>query len=569
MRKTALLIILILALTTAPLLAQKSTTSKPKRASSQAAAPTALPPAAAAAMKSIDPQRIRAHVKFLASDLLEGRGTGQRGGDIAAEYIATELESYGLKPAGDNGAYMQKVPMVGITTEPATSIYLLQAGKTEKVKLGDDIVAMDETQNEADDIDADVVFAGYGIDAPEYQWNDFKDADVRGKILLMFVNEPPSDDPKFFKGKALTYYGRWTYKYEQAMRQGALGCIIIHTTPTAGYGWEVVRNSWGSEQPFVKLAPGESALALVGWVTQDAGDKLLGMAGRTISELLKASESRDFRPIPLGIRIHALLPSRIRELETRNVAAVVPGSDPKLKSETVIFTAHWDHLGVGLPVNGDPIYNGAIDNATGCAVLIELARAWAALPEKPRRSAVFLSVTAEEGGLRGSEFYGTHPVFPAGKTAVDLNYDALFPNGRTRDVIVGGAERTTLWPVVQQIAQRMGLAIKPDPRPEQGSYYRSDHFSLARVGIPAFTIGEGSEFVGRPADYGKQIFDEYNSKHYHQPSDEYHEDWDFSGLEQMARFGFLIGVEAANQDQLPSWQQGDEFLAARENSGVR
>ena len=524
---------------------------------------------AAAQDSGISGERIRAHVKFLASDLLEGRGVGARGGDLATEYIASQFAVAGAKPAGDNGTYYQKVPLVGVRTETGAELSAVAAGKTLPFRWAEEFVATSQLQKPETRFEADAVFVGHGIVAPEYNWNDYKDVDVRGKIVVLFTNEPTSEDPKFFAGRALTYYGRWTYKYEQAMRQGALGCIIIHTTPTAGYGWEVVRNSWGSEQPFVKLAPGESALALVGWVTQDAGDKLLGMAGRSIGELLKASESREFRPIPLGIRIHAMLSSRIRELETRNVAAVVPGSDPKLKSETVIFTAHWDHLGVGLPVNGDPIYNGAIDNATGCAVLIELARAWAALPEKPRRSAVFLSVTAEEGGLRGSEFYGTHPVFPAGKTAVDLNYDALFPNGRTRDVIVGGAERTTLWPVVQQIAQRMGLAIKPDPRPEQGSYYRSDHFSLARVGIPAFTIGEGSEFVGRPADYGKQIFDEYNSKHYHQPSDEYHEDWDFSGLEQMARFGFLIGVEAANQDQLPSWQQGDEFLAARENSGVR
>ena len=517
----------------------------------------------------ISGERIRAHVKFLASDLLEGRGVGARGGDLAAEYIASQFAVAGAKPAGDNGTYYQKVPLVGVRTETGAELSAVAAGKTLPFRWAEEFVATSQLQKPETRFEADAVFVGHGIVAPEYNWNDYKDVDVRGKVVVLFTNEPTSEDPKFFAGRALTYYGRWTYKYEQALRQGALGCIIIHTTPTAGYGWEVVRNSWGGEQPFMKLAPGESALALAGWVTQDAGDKLLGMAGRSVSELLKASESRDFRPIPLGIRIHAMLPSRIRELETRNVAAVVPGSDAKLKSEAVIFTAHWDHLGVGLPVNGDPIYNGAIDNATGCGVLIELARAWAALPEKPRRSAIFLSVTAEEGGLRGSEFYGTHPVIPAGKTAVDLNYDALFPNGRTRDVIVGGAERTTLWPVVQQIAQRMGLVIKPDPRPEQGSYYRSDHFSLARVGIPAFTIGEGSEFLGKPADYGKQIFDEYNSKHYHQPSDEYREDWDFSGLEQMARFGFLIGLEAANQDQLPTWQPGDEFLAAREKSGVR
>jgi Zn-dependent M28 family amino/carboxypeptidase len=524
---------------------------------------------AAAQDAGISGERIRAHVKFLSSDLLEGRGVGARGGALATEYIASQFAVAGAKPAGDNGTYFQKVPLVGVRTEAGAELSAAAGGKTLSFRWADEFVATSDLQKPETRFEADVVFVGHGIVAREYDWNDYKEADVRGKIVALFTNEPASEDPKFFAGRALTYYGRWTYKYEQALRQGALGCIIIHTTPTAGYGWEVVRNSWGGEQPFVKLAPGAPALAIAGWMTQEAGERLLAMAGHSVGELLKASDSRDFRPIPLGIRMRGMLPSRIRELETRNVAAVVPGSDPKLKSEAVIFTAHWDHLGVGMPVNGDPIYNGAIDNATGCGVLIELARAWAALPEKPRRSAVFLSVTAEEGGLRGSEFYGTHPLFPPGKTAVDLNYDAIFPFGRTRDVVVSGAERTTLWPVVQQIARRMNLVIKPDPRPEQGSYYRSDHFSLARVGIPAFTIGEGSEFLGRPADYGREVFEEYNSKHYHRPSDEYHEDWDFSGLEEMARFGFLIGLEAANQDRLPSWRPGDEFLAAREKSGVR
>jgi Zn-dependent M28 family amino/carboxypeptidase len=515
----------------------------------------------------ISGERIRAHVKLLASDLLEGRGVGARGGQLATEYIATQFALAGAEPAGDNGTYFQKVPLVGVRTGAGAELSATAGGKTISFRWADEFVATSQVQKPEARFDADAVFVGHGIVAPEFNWNDYKDTDVRGKVAVLFTNEPASDDPNFFGGRALTYYGRWTYKYEQALRQGALGCLIIHTTPTAGYDWEVVRNSWGGEQPFVKLAAGESALAMAGWVTQNAGEELLGMSGHTISELLKASESRDFRAIPLGIRIHAVLPSRIRELDTRNVTAIVPGSDPKLKSEAVVFTAHWDHFGVGTPVNGDAIYNGAIDNATGCGILLELARAWGALPEKPRRSAIFLSVTAEEGGLLGSEFYGTHPAIPAGKTAVDLNYDALFPNGRTRDVIVSGAERTTLWPVVQQVAKRMNLTIKPDPRPEQGSYYRSDHFSLARVGIPAFTISEGSDFAGKPAGYGQQLFDVYNAKHYHQPSDEYHADWNFSGLEEMACFGFLIGMEAANQDGLPSWKQGDEFLAAREKSG--
>jgi Zn-dependent M28 family amino/carboxypeptidase len=515
----------------------------------------------------ISGQRIRYHVKFLASDLLEGRGVGVRGGDLATEYIATQFALAGLKPAGDHGTFFQHVPLIGTEVIGAQAKLSAEGGgKQISFRWEDDFVGATQNQQTATTFDAEAIFVGHGIVAPEFQWNDYKDADVKGKVVVLFTNEPTSDDPKFFGGKALTYYGRWTYKYEEAVRHGALACIILHTTPTAGYGWDVVRSSWGREQPFVKLAPGEPSLALAGWVTREAGDKLLGMAGKSIDEMLKAAESRDFRPIPLGVRIRASLPSKVGEIESRNVAGIVEGSDPKLKNEFVIFTAHWDHLGVGKPVNGDAIYNGAVDNATGCGVLVELARAWAALPQKPRRSALFLSVTAEEGGLRGSEYYAAHPLFPPGKTAVDINYDALYPFGRTQDVSVGGAERTTFYPVIQSVARRVNLTIKPEAHPEQGHYYRSDHFSLAKAGIPAFSISMGNEFTGKPAGYGEKIFEEYNDQHYHQPSDEYRDDWDFSGMEQMGTFGFLLGLEAANEDRLPTWNPGDEFLAARKKS---
>ena len=542
MRKTALLIV-ILALTTAPLLAQKSTTSKPKRATLQAAAPAALPPAAAAAMKSIDPQRIRAHVKFLASDLLEGRGTGQRGGDIAAEYIATELESYGLRPAGDNGTYMQKVPMVGILTEPSTSLYFLQAGKTQKLKLGDDIVAMDETQNEADDLDADVVFVGYGIEAPEYQWNDFKDADVRGKILLMFVNEPPSDDPKFFKGKALTYYGRWTYKYEEAARKGAVGVILIHQTDMASYGWDVVKNSWGGERSYLR-ADGQPKLKLASWVQLEIARKLLADSGQDLETLLKQAQSRDFKPIPLPVRVQGHLVSKIRPFVSQNVIAMLPGSDPKFKDQAVLYSAHYDHLGIHPEQPGDNIYNGAVDNATGCGILLEMARAYASAAQHPKRSILFASVTAEEQGLRGSEFLGKHPPVPAGNISLGLNFDGIAPNGIAEEIEVSGAERTTFFPTVEATAKEFNLAIKPDSNPSAGYYYRSDHFSFARVGIPAFSVNEGMKFKGHDAEWGIQQEREYNAQRYHQPSDEFHADWDFSGLAEVARFGFNLGWKA-------------------------
>ncbi|HUJ19983.1 MAG TPA: M28 family peptidase [Bryobacteraceae bacterium] len=517
----------------------------------------------------ISAARIRAHVRFLSSDLMEGRGPGTRGEQLATEYIATQFALAGLSPAGDHGTYFQQVPLTGVETQPAAKLSATKDGQTVDFRWADEFVGVNEKLTADGRFEAEAIFVGHGIVAPEFQWDDFKGVDVRGKMLVLFTNEPPSDDPKFFGGRALTYYGRWSYKYEEATRRGALGVIIIHTTPTAGYGWDVVRNSWSREQPYVRLEPGTHALSMAGWVTPEAGDKLLALSGHHVDELLKAANARDFRPIPLGITIRGTLPSKVREIQTRNVAGLVEGSDPRLKSEVVIYSAHWDHLGIGTPVNGDAIYNGAVDNGTGCGILLELARAWAAQPQKPRRSALFLSVTAEEGGLRGSEFYAEHPGIPAAKIALDMNYDGLFPFGRTRDVVVNGAERTTAWPVVEAVATRMGLAIKPDPRPEQGSYYRSDHFSFAHVGIPAFSVEEGDDFVGKPAGFGAKAFEEYNEKHYHQPSDEFQESWDFSGLAEMARFGFLIGTEVANQQRMPTWRAGDEFLAAREKSGLK
>jgi Zn-dependent M28 family amino/carboxypeptidase len=495
----------------------------------------------------ISASRISAYTHFLAGDWMEGRGVGQRGGDLATEYLAHAMTLAGVAPAGDNGTYYQRVPLIGVETKPAARLTAAAGGKRTSFTWLEEFVGASQRQTPETRFEAEAVFVGHSITAPEFQWDDFKGVDVRGKVLILFTNEPPSDDPKFFGGKALTYYGRWTYKYEEALRRGALGCLILHTTPTAGYGWEVVRNSWGKEQPFVKLGAGEKSLALAGWLSRAAADRLLALAGRTVDELLKASDQRDFRPIPLGIEIQADLPATVRQIETRNVAGIVEGSDPELKKEVIIFTAHWDHLGIGEPVNGDRIYNGAVDNATGCGVLLEIARAWAALPQKPRRSALFLSVTAEEGGLRGSEWYGAHPLFPLAKTALALNYDALFPLGRAKDVVVTGAERTTAWPIVEQVARRMNLELAPDARPEQGSYFRSDHFSLAKAGVPAFTIGHGSEFAGKPAGFALKLFEEFNAKHYHQPSDEFHDDWDFTALEQAAEFGMGIGIAVANQ----------------------
>jgi Zn-dependent M28 family amino/carboxypeptidase len=523
-----------------------------------------------AQMNEISGERIRAHVKFLGSDLLEGRGVGARGGDLATDYLATQFALVGAKPAGDNGTYFQNFTLIGADPQPSSKLSAVtNDGKTIEFKWLDDFVGVTDQQKSDAKFDAGAVFVGHGITAPEDQWDDYAGVDVRGKVVVLFTNEPPSTDAKFFTGPALTYYGRWTYKYEQAARKGAIAAIIIHTTPTASYGWDVVRSSWGREDQQVKLAPGEPALALAAWVTKDAGEKIAASIGKTADQLLEMANTRGFHAIPLPIRFVGEAPAKIREIHTRNVVAKIEGSDPVLKNQAVIFSAHWDHLGVGTPVNGDAIYNGAADNATGCAMILEIARAWAMLPQKPRRSALFVAVSAEEAGMRGSEYYGEHPVIPTGQTAAALNFDMFMPYGRTSDVVVNGAERTTMYPIVEEAARRFDLMIKPDPRPEAGTYYRSDHFSFARVGIPSFSFEGGDDLLGKPPGTGAKLFAEFNDKHYHQPSDEYHDDWDFSGMEQYARFGFLMGINVANAAKLPTWRAGDEFLGARTASGVK
>jgi len=516
----------------------------------------------------ISGEKIRAHVKYLSSDDLEGRGVGTRGGRLATEYIASQLQAEGVKPGGDHGSYFQRVPLVGVTTLHTATLTIAGKRGRSVLRYDRDFVGAPQAQTPRDNFNAEAVFVGHGIAAPEYGWDDYKGVDVKGKVVVFFTNEPPSTDPTFFGGRALTYYGRWTYKFEEATRRGAVAALIIHTTPTAGYGWGVVRSSGSGEHSEEALNPGQRALKFAGWVTQSAGAKLVASTGKTVDQLLTLANQKSFRPMLLG-RITGRIPVKLRQIESRNVIGRVEGSDPSLAPQAVIFTAHWDHFGIGVPVNGDRIYNGAVDNATGCGMVLDIARVWAALPKKPKRSALFLFVTAEESGLLGSDYYGKHPTAPAGKTALDINFDAFFPFGKTRDVSVTGAERTTLWPMIQRDAQAMHLEIKPDSEPEQGHYYRSDHFSLARVGVPAFSISAGTEYLGKPADFGSTAFEQYNNEHYHQPSDEYRDDWNFGSMVQMAEFGLRVGMDAANIPKLPTWKPGDEFLKAREQSGVR
>jgi len=516
----------------------------------------------------IDGEKIRADVKYLASDELEGRGVGTKGEKLATEYLASQLKAAGVQPAGDNGTYFQRVPLVGSTTLPSATLAISGPHGQEPLQFGQDYVGTALSQRPQNNFDAEAVFVGHGISAPEFDWDDYKGVDLHGKVLVYFTNEPPSNDPAFFGGPALTYYGRWTYKFEEAARRGAVAALIIHTTPTAGYGWGVVSGSGAKEYPQLRLAPGRNGLKLAAWISQDAGAKLVAQTGKTLDQLLAMANQKSFRPLPLGVHVVGHIDVKLRDIESRNVVGRIDGSDPQLKSQAVLYTAHWDHLGISKPVNGDTIYNGAVDNATGCGVVLALARSWAVLPQKPKRSAVFLFVTAEEAGLLGSQYYGEHPEIPAGKTALDINYDALYPFGKTSDVSVTGAERTTLWPLVQRDAKRMDLAIAPDAEPGQGHYYRSDHFSLARVGIPAFSISQGTHYIGQPADFGKTVFEQYNEEHYHRPSDEYHADWNFDGMVQMAQFGLALGMDVANLPALPTWKPGDEFLSARQKSGV-
>jgi Zn-dependent M28 family amino/carboxypeptidase len=555
-----LLILFVAILAILAVFAPAATPPKPVRSP---VVPVRLPSPAVAAMQKINPERIRAHVRFLSHDLLEGRGTGQRGGDIAAEYIGTQFALDGLKPAGDQGTYMQSVPLVGVTTLGETTFSLQpEKGAALDLKLLDQYVGYNETQQSRSQVDAPIVYVGYGIEAPEYHWDDYKGVDVRGKVLLMLVNEPPSDDPKFFAGRALTYYGRWTYKYEEAARKGAVGVILIHQADMASYPWDVVRNSNSGEKSYLKIE-NTPKLTVASWVQLEVAKQLASMAGLDLDQMMMAARSSDFHPLALPVRLKAQMVSKIRPFLSNNVIAMLPGSDPVLKNEAVIYTAHYDHLGIRPDMPGDNIYNGADDNATGCGILLELAHAYSLAAQRPARSIIFASVTAEEHGLVGSEYLGKHPPIAANRITLDLNYDDLPPLGTPEDIEVSGAERTTFYSAVEATAEEFRLAVRPDSHPEAGYYYRSDHFSLARVGIPAFSVNEGVKYKGHDVAWGMQQAEEYTTKHYHQPSDEYHPEMDFMGDAVMARFGFALGWEAASLPRLIGWQHGDEFEAAR------
>lgn len=523
-----------------------------------------LPASAQKAMNAIDSEKIRATVKYLSDDALQGRGTGQKGGDMAADWIAAQFKSYGLLPAGDGGSYFQDIRFFGVTTDPKQTqlAFVPKSGAEIALKFADDYVANDNTHAEKSEIDAPLVWVGYGINAPEYNWDDYKGTDVKGKVLLMLVNEPPSDDPKFFKGPALTYYGRWTYKYEEAARRGAVGVILIHKTEMASYGWEVVRNSWGGETSLLQDDK-DPKLKSAGWIQLDVAGKLAQATGMDLNKMLQDANSRSFKPVELPVRVKETIVSKVRSFSSRNVLGKIKGSDAKLAEQAIMYTAHYDHLGIHPDEPGDNIYNGAADNATGCGILLELARVFAAAQAKPKRTVIFASVTAEEQGLLGSRYLGQHPPIPAKNISLDLNYDDVQPEGEPQQLVVSGAERTSVYPLAQKTAQDFGLAIQPDNHPEAGHYYRSDHFSLARVGVPAFSVNEGALFKGHDLAWGEARQRDYVAHRYHQPSDEYRADMDFTADAKMAKFGLALGWNVANQPALATWQPGDEFEKAR------
>jgi Zn-dependent M28 family amino/carboxypeptidase len=536
----------------------------PSIAAPDPAAQLGLPPDVAASLQGIDPERIRAHVKFLADDLLEGRGTGTRGGDIAAQYIATQFALYGLKPAGDDGGYLQRVDFTGVHTLPPSTASIIPAqGAAVDLKLGDDYVVNNQTQTSSTDIDAPIVFVGYGIEAPEYKWDDFKGVDVRGKVVLVIVNEPPSKDPKFFNGEAMTYYGRWMYKFEEAARKGAVGALIIHRTDLASYGWNVVKSSWSNEQVYL-ASDRDPKLKAAAWIQLEVARQLFADSGLKLDDMLALAGTRQFKARELPLRFKAHIDSNVRKFVSYNVLGLLPGTDAGPPSQAVIYTAHYDHLGIDPALAGDNIYNGAVDNGTGCGILIELAHAYARSAAKPPHPVLFASVTAEEKGLLGSNFLGKHLPIPASQIALDLNFDAVPPIGLPEAVNVTGAERTTFYPVVQKTARAFGYEIEADAEPGAGHYYRSDHFSLARVGVPSFSINTALKFVGHPPEWGKAQRDEYTAKHYHQPSDEYRADMDFSTDAAIAQFGFALGWQALEAGHSIGWVPGDEFEAKRQ-----
>jgi len=528
--------------------------------------PTLQPAVEQAAKTFITRSSLEAPIRFLASDALEGRGPASRGDQLARLYLASELQDAGYEPGGPDGSWQQPFGIVGIRTSmPAAWTFQGAHGRID-LKWRDDYIAASGVQSEHVAIDdAELVFVGYGIQAPEYRWDDFKGMNLKGKVLVM-LNDDPDWDPQLFAGKRRLYYGRWTYKYESAARQGAAAAIIIHTTPSAGYPYQVVQSSWGGEQ-FELPAEDEARVRLKAWVTENAARALFAAGGRDLDKLVKAARSRSFRPVPLGLHTSVTFTTTLSHVQTANVAGLLRGSDPKLARQVVVFSAHHDHFGIGEPdATGDRIYHGAVDNAAGCSQLLAIARGLASLPERPRRSVLMLFVAGEERGLLGSSWFARHPSFPPGRIAADINYDGGNIFGRTRDVTLISAGKSSLDAVAQAAAQRQGRVVVPDQFPDRGYYYRSDQFSFAKIGVPALYFDTGTDFIGRPADWGRRQIETWELKQYHQPGDRLDDTWNFDGMVEDAQLGLYAGWLIAQSDDMPAWNPGDEFEVARKSA---
>jgi Zn-dependent M28 family amino/carboxypeptidase len=525
-----------------------------------------------AAQAAITAPGLLNEIKALSDDSTLGRQPGTIGEDRAITYISNQFKAIGLTPGNPDGTWFQNVELLGFTAQPTAEFHL--GGKTIRLDFPKDYVAASRREAPEVDVDnSDLVFVGYGVVAPEYNWDDYKGVDVRGKTIVMLVNDPPVPDPKdstrldstMFRGNAMTYYGRWTYKYEIASTKGAAAAIVVHQTAPAGYPWEVVQNSWSHENMDVKHPDGNKAhVGIESWITYERAKELFKAAGKDFDQLERSARERDFQPVALGGTATFHLKNTVRQVHSHNVIGKLEGSDPKLRNEFVIYTAHWDHLGTGTPVNGDSIFNGAIDNASGVSGMMEIAKAYKALPAAPRRSVLFIAVTAEEKGLLGARYYAENPLYPLERTLADLNLDGVNQWGRTSDLVVIGKGSNTLEDLLADAAAAQHRTLSPDAEPEKGFYYRADHFEFAKQGVPAMFLDNGIHYIGKPDDYSKTKRDEYTNHDYHQVSDEVKPDWDLSGAVEDLGLLFVVGIRAADDGTWPTWKPGTEFKAIRE-----
>ncbi|GAA4315403.1 M28 family metallopeptidase [Mucilaginibacter gynuensis] len=517
------------------------------------------------ALKAIDDTSFSKYISVLASDDFEGRKPFTTGETKTINYLEAEFKKAGLKP-GNGDSYFQKVPMVDIMSTPAGDMQIKGASGSLSLKYLDDFVAATRHVKPQVKVEnSDIVFAGYGIVAPEYKWNDYAGLNVKGKTVVVMVNDPGFSDTTLFKGKTMTYYGRWTYKFEEAARQGASGIIIIHDTAPASYPWTVIRSGWSKSKLYLAAADNNSSRVPVeGWITSDVAKKLFKLAGKP-ADLLQQAGKPDFKPIDLGLKLSITLNNTIKRSTSNNVAAILPGS--KRADEYIIYSGHWDHLGKGEAVNGDSIYNGAVDNATGTAALLVLAHAFKKLPTPPERSILFIALTAEEQGLLGSEYYSAHPLVSVNKTVADINIDAMEASGKTKDIVAIGYGQSELETYLEEAAKKQGRVVVKDPNPSAGSYFRSDHFNFAKVGIPSIFTGNGIDNIAHGKEWGKKQQEDYNENRYHAPADNFEpEKWDFSGMVEDLRLLFDVGEKLSNETTFPGWKEGSEFKAIREKS---